>query len=148
MSQFMRPISLLPLLVLAGGCGGTDHPVAPEPLAVFVVEVAEQESFRIALSDPDQIAAAEEMLASGKSGIVYGALSRGDGGFNAPYSWHLRPETVTFPDLTVEACSGRPMSDVEEDLDYWIDTLGAFCPWGSRVVARHLPQSESVRGAR
>lgn len=129
-------IRLLFFLLLLGGCRDTRELTAPEPHVVFEVEVAGQETFRIALLDPARIAAAEQMLDSGREGIVYGELARGDGGFNAPYSWHLQPETVTFPDLTAEACSGRPRSDVEADPDYWIDSLGTYCPWGSRIIAR------------
>lgn len=135
MSYLKRRIYLLSVLLLLGGCD-TNHPGDSEPLAVFEVEVAGQESFRIALRDSAQIAIAEQRLASGYEGIVHGELARGDGDFNAPYSWHLKPATVTFPDQTIEVCSGRPMSDVEADLDYWIDTLGIYCPWGARIVRR------------
>lgn len=141
MSASKHWIVLFSALLLLGGCGGTDHPVAPEPYAVFDVEVAGQETFRIALQDPAQIALAEQRLLDGREGIVQGEVVRGDGGFNAPYSWHLRPETVTFPDLAIEACSGRPLSDVEANLDYWADTLGTFCPWGSRIVRRVVEPS-------
>lgn len=121
-------------LLIVWGCG--DDPVAPSPYAVFEVEVAGQETFHVALQEPEQIAAAEQRLDDGTEGIVHGELARGDGDFNAPYSWHLKPKSVTFPDQTIEACSGRPMSDVEADPDYWIDTLGIYCPWGARLVRR------------
>lgn len=135
MPYLKRWIYLLSSLLVLGGCDANDSD-APEPLAVFEVEVAGQESFRLALHDSTQIATAEQRLASGYAGIVQGTLDRGDGGFNAPYSWHLKPETVTFPDQTIEVCSGRPLSDIEADLDYWIDTIGTYCPWGARIVRR------------
>ncbi len=129
----LYPVLLIAGLLLISACDNEDEDDFP---AVYEVEVAGQERFRIALETPAQIAAAEQRLAGGEEGVVYGVPVRGDGGFNAPYHWHLKPETVDFPDVTIEACSGRPRSDVEADLDYWIDTLGAYCPWGSRIVRR------------
>ena len=35
----------------------------------------------------------------------------------------------------VELCDGRP-SFVEDDLDYWLDTVKQYCPWGVEVAAR------------
>jgi hypothetical protein len=126
--------SYLLLLLTVWGCG--DDPVSPSPGAVFEVEVARQETFRIALDDPALIATAEQRLDDKTEGIVHGTLARGDGGFNAPYTWHLKPETITFPDQAIEVCSGRPMSDVESDLAYWVDTIGIYCPWGARLIRR------------
>ncbi len=126
--------ALLALVLLAAGCGRSD-PAGPPQGARFTIEVAFQESFTVLLTDPAEVALAEALLASGEDMIVMGTLARGHGGFNAPYSWHLVPETTRFVDMTLEACSGRPASDVEADLDYWME-LGTFCPWGSRVVGR------------
>jgi hypothetical protein len=122
------------MLVMA--CGD-DDPAGLEPAAaVFEVRVADQENFRFSVTSAARIAEAEAILAAGGETIVAGDLARGDGGHNAPYSWHLVDETIHFPDQAIEACSGRPMSDVQADLDYWVDTLGQYCPWGSRIVQR------------
>ena len=109
------------------------------PSALYQVEVATgdgPERFRLALATDAQVAAADTALAAGRVGVVHGTLARGDGGFNDGYAWHLVPESVTFPDLAIEVCDGRPRSDVEADVDYWVDTVGAYCPWGARLVAR------------
>lgn len=102
---------------------------------IYEVDVA-GEQFRIALTSAAQIERAEALLASGETNIIHGAVVRGNGGFNAPYSWHLDPASITFPDLTMELCDGRPHSDVESDVSYWVDTVGYYCPWGARIVAR------------
>jgi hypothetical protein len=36
-------------------------------------------------------------------------------------------------EVTIELCDGRP-SMVEENLDYWVDTVRFFCPWGARLL--------------
>ena len=131
-------VLLLPLLSLLAGAGCDDDDVAglDPAAAVFEVRVAEQENFRFAVTNPQAIAEAEARMASGVSGVISGELARGDGAHNAPYSWHLVDATIHFPDQAIEACSGRPMSDVEADLDYWVDNLGQYCPWGAVIVKR------------
>ena len=36
-------------------------------------------------------------------------------------------------EVTIELCDGLP-SHVEEDLDYWADTVKRFCPWHAKIV--------------
>ncbi len=121
---------------LAAGCSSGDSPSEPPPgPARFVVEVAGSERFTLQLEDPERIAEAERHLASGRDGVIGGALAAGSGGFNAPYSWHLVPSTVQFPDVAIELCDGLP-SHVEADLAYWLGTVGQYCPWSARIVAR------------
>ena len=36
-------------------------------------------------------------------------------------------------EITMELCDGLP-SHVEEDIDYWVDTVGRFCPWSAKIV--------------
>ena len=100
--------------------------------AVFVVAVVD-EQFRVLLTEPQQIREARLLLNGAENKIVMGDLARGDGGFNQGYGWHLTPESVGFYDVTIELCDGRP-SYVEEDLEYWLEAVKAYCPWSSRVV--------------
>ena len=60
-----------------------------------------------------------------------GPLVPGNGGFNAPWSWHFDPERVRMAEIAIEVCDGQP-SYVEENL---ADFVTAYCPWGARVVA-------------
>lgn len=103
--------------------------------AVFVIAACEDQPFRVLIRDPDVIAEAEDLIGAGQQQVVTGELRRGDGGFNAPYNWHLDPETVAFADATIELCDGCP-ERIEDDLDYWIEDVGRFCPWTTRVVKR------------
>lgn len=128
-----RALALAALAALAAAAC-SDDPTAPER-RVYEVQV-ELETFRIALTHPARIAEAEQLLATGGNRVVFGVLAAGDGGHNATYSWHLRPETVEFVDVSMEACSGRPRSDVESDLDYWLNTMKVYCPWSATIVRR------------
>jgi hypothetical protein len=64
----------------------------------------------------------------GEARWVLGAPRRGDGGFNAPWTWHIDPASVSFAEVTIEACQ-TTASAVEEDLEYWIG-FGQVCIWG------------------
>jgi hypothetical protein len=57
-------------------------------------------------------------------------LRRGDGGYNAPWSWHFAPEETRMIEVSIEVCDGLP-SYVEAHLD----EFPTYCPWGARVMA-------------
>lgn len=115
-----------------GSCG--QGATAPDGRAAFRIEVS-GETFVVEVTDDASVAAFESRLSSGEQGVVIGPLLSGDGGFNQPWSWRLDPAEVQPADAAIELCDGRP-SMVEADLDYWIDTVGTFCPWGATVTAR------------
>ncbi|MDQ3525656.1 MAG: hypothetical protein M3451_11465, partial [Chloroflexota bacterium] len=66
------------------------------------------------------------------AGIPNGALAYGDGGVNAPYNWHM--VDTQLADITIEVCDGTA-SMVDEDVAYWVETIGRFCPLSAMVVA-------------
>ena len=101
---------------------------------IFVIEVGD-EVFRIQVEDEAQLAPLETRLLTGLSGVINGSLVAGDGGFNAPWSWHLDPATVRAADAGLATCDGPP-SAVEGDLQRWLTSVKQFCPWQARVVAR------------
>jgi hypothetical protein len=127
---------LLAPMALMGACDDEDDPVDPTPEApaAYAVEV-EGEEFVVRVASDEQVAQMEERLASGEPGVINGLLESGDGGFNDPWSWHMVPESVETPDVAVEVCDGTP-SFVEQDLDYWLNTVERYCPWGAVVTER------------
>lgn len=127
----------IPVLLVAAlsllGCGEGDSPTAPAQ-ALFRVEAC-GDVFHVLMRNPQSIRTAQEMIGASDQKILTGILRRGDGGFNAPWSWHLDPSRTGFADVTIELCDGCP-DHIENDLDYWIDTVGQYCPWTTRVVSR------------
>ncbi len=140
MKQRIQEIRVRALLVLVSAaalatlsaCDG--DPTTPELLARYEVEVS-GETFVVGVTTPDQLQQMEARLASGEEGVLSGELAAGDAGYNDPWSWHLIPSTVHTPDMAIEVCDGRP-SMVEDDLDYWLETVERFCPWGATVTER------------
>jgi hypothetical protein len=98
--------------------------------------VADEEEYRILLTDPADIEIARQLLAGEEAPrIPNGLVVRGDdGGVNDGYSWHIDPSDVEFADVTIEVCDGMP-SDVERGLI----SGERFCPWTAEVVAIDEP---------
>jgi hypothetical protein len=121
----MRRLVLSALLLAGFGCSDSSGPeddrfVFRDPLTHEVV--------RLEITNSEGRAQAEDLLASGEARWALGTLKRGDGGFNGPWTWHIDPATVTFAEVTIEACQ-TAMSAIDDDLDYWID-FGQVCIWG------------------
>jgi hypothetical protein len=53
---------------------------------------------------------------------------------DAQWSWHVRHDSAEWADLTIEVCDGCPWF-VEEELDYWVESMESYCPWDARVEA-------------
>ncbi len=128
---------LLAMLVLpAPTLGSAAQEATPDPAVPLVVVTfasADGSTFRAELEQPADIAAVQAALAGdGNAGIPNGALAYGDGGVNAPHEWHM--EGTTLADVTIELCDGTATM-VDEDIAYWVETVGQFCPWTATVVA-------------
>lgn len=120
--------------LFAAGCN--EGPAGPSPnAALFRVEACQNQQFNVRITNPDVIQQAEQLIGSTDQPVLTAELRPGSGSFNRPYSWHMDPATVDFADLTIEVCDGCP-NDVQQDLDYWLNTVGRFCPWSSRIVSR------------
>jgi len=68
-----------------------------------------------------------------QANIPSGRLIRGSVAYNRPWSWHIDSEDIHMAEMTIELCDGTP-SLVEADLDYWLDTVQRFCPWGAKLI--------------
>ena len=135
----LRALALLPLLAAVPACG--DDGTQPAETRTFTIDV-QGEQFRVRVASAAQIDALEERMEHNTTGALNGELRAGDGGFNAPWSWHLDPASIEVPDVTIELCDGTP-SMVEADVAGWIQTVGRYCPWGARVVAETGAEMET-----
>ena len=74
--------------------------------------------------------------------LVAGKLVAGNGGYNknASYSfgWHFDEADWQLVDMTIEIYDGRPYTDVDQDLAYWLNTVKRYGSWGS-YIRRKLP---------
>jgi hypothetical protein len=91
-------------------------------------EHEERQTFRVALTTAEQVAAAHAAQSGGREKIPTGRIVPGMQ-VNTGWSWHL--EDVTFAEVTIELCDGRP-SDVERAGVQFGG--GRFCPWSATLV--------------
>lgn len=116
----------LAALLLAGCAPAGDDLDAISAPAVVTFEVAGTQSYKIRLDAQAQVDHVVELMNGGEDGrIPNGKIVRdGDGGVNAPWSWHIDPATLEFADATIEVCDGLP--EYVEDLTLTSDW---YCPW-------------------
>jgi hypothetical protein len=115
--------------VTLASCGDTGPDA---PFVDFVVAVDDQ-TFVLRVSDPETIAAGYANLRGRDSRFPSGPIRRGDGGFNAPWSWHLDSAETRFVEAAIEVCDGEPRYVEGHVADYL--QVGGYCPWAARVVA-------------
>lgn len=91
------------------------------------------ELYSIFITNPDTI---EQVFAvdRGESAatIPSGKLIRGTAFYNQPWSWYIDSEDIHMAEFIIELCDGTP-SQVEANLDYWVDTVQRFCPWSAKI---------------
>ena len=63
---------------------------------------------------------------------INGYINYGDAGFNEPWSWHIIPNDWTLTEISFDICNGTP-DEIENNLTYWISTIGQLCNWGSYI---------------
>jgi hypothetical protein len=117
---------LLFLAAVHAGCA--DSPTVPSARALVTLQVG-PEQFRVQLNSKDQVEAARRAQQGGAARIPNGRIIVGTSE-NAGWSWHL--EEVTFVEVAIELCDGRP-SDVERGGTQFGG--GRFCPWNAGVVS-------------
>lgn|GEM_PF-1522241 len=100
---------------------------------VATFETADGSTYKALLEGEANLNRAEDALAEdGDAGIPNGELVAGDGGINAPHEWHVI--NVELVDVTIELCDATAAM-VDDNLDYWLDTVGRFCPWNTVLIA-------------
>ena len=119
------------LALFAAACHDDDGPTAPDGSRLFRVR-AGADVFRMRLTDPEAIQLAMENVEGRNNKHPNGRIAVGNGGFNAPWSWHFVPDTVRMVDASIEVCDGTPGYVESHRAEY---LLSGYCPWGARIVA-------------
>ena len=114
-------------LLLVAAC---TNDVAERAFTDFVVAVGD-ETFVVRAQTPEMIQAGLDLLNGRGQRFPIGPLRTGDGGFNAPWSWHIDPASLKFTEVAIEVCDGTP-SYVETHVEEYARV--GYCPWGGRIV--------------
>ncbi len=97
------------------------------------------QQFVVKINNPSVIAQARAMLANPAAGSahVIGTVVKAPSYFNAPWSFHVDPASVSFSDFSVEVCDAST-SYVEDHLTEVGEALlpdNVWCPWSSHLLA-------------
>jgi len=94
-----RPISFI-LALLAGAAT-----IEAQTEAYFAFDdLVEPDTFVIKLTDPAMIQTARSYPRGSGPGFVTGVLIKQSAAYNPPWSYYLDPSTITFAEVTIEAC--------------------------------------------
>ncbi|MBL8188221.1 MAG: hypothetical protein JNK38_09445 [Acidobacteria bacterium] len=117
---------------------------AAQTEAYFVLNVPPRnDEFVIKLTDPAKIQHARNLLRGAVTSPyqVQGKIIKQPASYNAPWSFHLDPQSIGFFDSSIEVCDGS-IAYVETHLDEaggdFLPGL-AWCPWASRLVREIAP---------
>jgi Secretion system C-terminal sorting domain len=89
-------------------------------------------SFIVAASSPALVAQCDSQLALNVSlrQSVFGRPTLGNGGFNHNgsywFHWCFPVDSFSFSDASIEICNGRPYSDVDLNLSYWVTSVKCY----------------------
>ena len=137
---------LLLLLTVFAGCDDSPSgaPMGDDPGPVTFLfkmhgDASGEQDFRAVTSDVEIIEMARDQLLlpeNERNLFIIGPIDRGNDG-NLGWNWHFVPDQWTLTELAIELCDGNAVL-VSQDVDYWVDTVGQFCPWGSYVAREEL----------
>ncbi len=129
-SKFVVAFVLLALL-LPSACRRDSSDLKGGVLATFDVA---GERYSILFKNPQAIAAVLAVQkGESQAHIPNGKLVKGQVSYNQPWHWHIDPEDVSMAEMTIEIYDGLP-SHVENDLEYWLNTVKRFAPWQAKII--------------
>ncbi|HEV8327612.1 MAG TPA: hypothetical protein VGQ08_09015 [Nitrospiraceae bacterium] len=111
--------------------------------AYFQFKDIDSNTFVFKLVDASTIKEAREILAKKLKVHVMGTLEKSPVAYNTPWHYHLKPETVSFFEITSEACDSS-IQDVEgrlSDAGEEILPENFWCPWSSLLTKEVHPVS-------
>ena len=99
-------------------------------------DVTGLQDFRAITDDPviiTEVRAQLQLPIAERHLFIIGDIDRGNGDHNLDWNWHFLPSQWALAEVSIELCDGNAVL-VSQDVDYWVDTVGQFCPWGARVT--------------
>jgi len=92
------------------------------------------ERYSVLVKNPQAI---EQVLAvsrgESQAAIPNGRLVKGRVQYNTPWDWHIDSQDFVISEISVELYDGLP-SHVQNDLDYWVLSVGRYAPWQAKMV--------------
>lgn len=110
--------------------------LASDPIVFEFIHEPASEMFFASTSDSRVIEAVRAELlvpADQRSLHINGPITPANSDRNAPWLWEFVDSAWTMAEVSMELCDGTP-SYVDENLEKWMEEVGSYCPWSSRVL--------------
>lgn len=142
MRRWLAPAFLIALTGLLAACGDAEPTATPSPTpnplsgGIVATFQTPEGSFKAYITNESTIKTLYDVQAGESNATIpNGPLLEGPGvaDHNEPWSWHLDPQATEMAEVTVEVCDGTAQF-VEDEIDYWLNTVGQYCPWGAELV--------------
>ena len=130
----MRRELLLAIIIIVSIAGGSYIYLADQSRGMYFVVDVVGERFTMLVTDRQAIQDALGNMDGLNNMHPIGVLDFGDDGFNQPWGWHYKPETVAMTAFSTEVCDAEPHF-VQENLDYWVNTVKYYCPWAAKIIS-------------
>jgi hypothetical protein len=115
--------------------------------AYFQFKDLDSNTFVVKLVDAYTIKEAREILTKKLKVHVMGTIEKSPVSYNTPWHYHLKPETVSFFEVTSEACDAT-IKDVEGRLSEAVEEIlpeNFWCPWSSVLTKEVHPGSKRTK---
>ena len=141
-NTYLRSLLLFGAIgILLGACDSTSESPSQQLRYFKFVHTETSGTFVAATSDPDVLEILEAQLnksPEARNRFIAGPIARGDAGYNEGHPWHFVEGEWSLVKTAVEVCDGAP-SYVDSHVDYFVDEVGQYCPWSSRVQKEVTP---------
>jgi hypothetical protein len=115
--------------------------------AYFQFKDLDSNTFVVKLVDAYTIKEAREILTKKLKVHIMGTLEKSPVSYNAPWHYHLKPGTISFFEITSEACDAT-IKDVEGRLSEAVEEIlpeNFWCPWSSVLTKEVHPGSKGTK---
>ena len=143
MPRWLAPALLPALAVLLFACADQFAPTPtpttfPDLLVNGVVATFDtpEGEFKVFATNESAIEALFRVQSGDSSATIPSGVlvpDSGAGEHNAPWSWHLHRQTVELVETASVLCNGT-VTQVEEDLENWLQNIRRFCPSNAELV--------------
>ena len=129
-------LSLVLVGVVLGSCDTSGRTPTADTRYFRFLHTSDSTTFVAATSQDDVLESVEAQLDlpfEEREKFIIGPVAEGNGGHNGDYPWHFETDEWTLTEVAMEACDGRP-AYVSENVDYFVEKVGRYCPWNARVL--------------
>lgn len=130
-----------------GGCDTSGGTSGADPRYFRFLHTSDSTTFVAATSAEDVVEDVEAQLdkpLEERDKFIIGPIAEGNGGHNGSYPWHFETGEWALTEVATEVCDASP-SYVSDNVDYFVEQVGRYCPWSARVLQEVQAPEDGAR---